>query len=463
MNKKKQKPDKIPANVTEIILESISDGVFTVDHEWRIMSFNSAAENITGISRKEAIGRHCWEVFRANMCEGDCALKRTMKEGTPLVSTSTYIINSEKKRIPITAYTSLLKDEDGAVLGGVETFHDHSLVEELRKELASRFQVGDMVSRSSSMRKIFELLPQVADSSSTVLIQGATGTGKELLARAIHHSSHRKDKPFVAINCGALPDTLLESELFGYKAGAFTGAVKDKPGHFAVAEGGTILLDEIGDTSFAFQVRLLRVLEEQEFQPLGSVKTIKTNVRVIAATNKNLFDMVEKGEFRQDLFYRINVICLKLPPLRDRMEDIPLLIERFIKRMNTIRGKAVTGIDREALALLMSNNFPGNIRELENMIEHAFVLCQDGLIQPHHLPGGLAPHPLASAGPDSPGDALKSAEARIIIDALKRSKYNRQAAARELGMHKSTLFRKIKKLGITLPEIDGRSKSETPV
>ncbi|MCK5783549.1 MAG: sigma 54-interacting transcriptional regulator [Desulfobacterales bacterium] len=463
MNKKKQKSDKIPANVTEIILESISDGVFTVDHEWRIMSFNSAAENITGISRKEAIGRHCWEVFRANMCEGDCALKRTMKEGTPFVSTSTYIINSEKKRIPITAYTSLLKDEDGAVLGGVETFHDHSLVEELRRELASRFQVGDMVSRSSSMRKIFELLPQVADSSSTVLIQGATGTGKELLARAIHHSSHRKDKPFVAINCGALPDTLLESELFGYKAGAFTGAVKDKPGHFAVAEGGTILLDEIGDTSFAFQVRLLRVLEEQEFQPLGSVKTIKTNVRVIAATNKNLFDMVEKGEFRQDLFYRINVICLKLPPLRDRMEDIPLLIERFIKRMNTIRGKAVTGIDREALALLMSNNFPGNIRELENMIEHAFVLCQDGLIQPHHLPGGLAPHPLASADPDSPGDALKSAEARIIIDALKRSKYNRQAAARELGMHKSTLFRKIKKLGITLPEIDGRSKSEPPV
>ena len=173
--------------------------------------------------------------------------------------------------------------------------------------------------------------------------------------------------------------------------------------------------------------------------------------------------MVEKGEFRQDLFYRINVICLKLPPLRDRMEDIPLLIERFIKRMNTIRGKAVTGIDREALALLMSNNFPGNIRELENMIEHAFVLCQDGLIQPHHLPGGLAPHPLASAGPDSPGDALKSAEARIIIDALKRSKYNRQAAARELGMHKSTLFRKIKKLGITLPEIDGRSKSEPSV
>ncbi|MCP4647977.1 MAG: PAS domain-containing protein, partial [bacterium] len=224
---------------------------FTVDHNWCIMSFNNAAEEITGISRTEAIGRHCWEVFRSNMCEGDCALKRTMKEGKPLVSTSTYIVNSDKKRIPITTSTALLKDEKGNVLGGVETFRDLSLVEELRKELDSRYQMGDMVSRSPSMRKIFELLPQVADSNSTVLIEGETGTGKELLARAIHNSSARKDKPFVAINCGALPDTLLESERFSYKAGEFTHAVKDKPGHFAAAHGGTILLDEIGDVSAA--------------------------------------------------------------------------------------------------------------------------------------------------------------------------------------------------------------------
>jgi PAS domain S-box-containing protein len=455
---KKTKSDKITENVTGIILESISDGVFTVDHNWCIMSFNNAAEEITGISRTEAIGRHCWEVFRSNMCEGDCALKRTMKEGKPLASTSTYIVNSEKKRIPITASTALLKDEKGNVLGGVETFRDLSLVEELRKELDSRYQMGDMVSRSPSMRKIFELLPQVADSNSTVLIEGETGTGKELLARAIHNSSARKDKPFVAINCGALPDTLLESELFGYKAGAFTHAVKDKPGHFAAAHGGTILLDEIGDVSAAFQVRLLRVLEEREVQPLGAVKTVKVNVRVIASTNKDLSEMVKNGEFRQDLFYRINVVRLKLPPLRDRKEDIPLLIGRFIARMNRLQGKAVTGVDHEVLQILMFNDFPGNIRELENIIEHAFVLCPDGVIQPHHLPGSLNPSPLISDKPDTLDNAVKSTEARTIIDTLKRNSYNRLAAARELGMHKSTLFRKIKKLGITLPGIDGRSR-----
>ncbi len=455
---KKKKICDIPQNVTEIILESISDGVFTVDLEWRIMSFNRAAEEITGISRDEAVGRHCWEVFRANMCEGDCALKRTMKEGTSLVSTSTYIINHEKKRIPITASTSLLKNKKEEVLGGVETFRDISLVEELRKELTSRFQIGDMVSSSPSMRKIFELLPQVADSDSTVLIQGETGTGKELLARAIHHSSQRKEKPFIAINCGALPDTLLESELFGYKAGAFTNAIKDKKGHFAVAEGGTILLDEIGDTSSAFQVRLLRVLEEHEYLPLGAVKKEKVDVRIIAATNRNLLSMVDSGEFRQDLFYRINVVRMLLPPLRERMEDIPLLVDHFIDRMNRIKGKTISGMDQEALSLLMSHIYPGNIRELENIIEHAFVLCPEGFIHKQHFPATLITRELPFSDQDKPGDAVKSAEAGMIMAALNRNSYNRQATARELGIHKSTLFRKIKKLGITLPEIDGRFK-----
>ncbi|MCK5230187.1 MAG: sigma 54-interacting transcriptional regulator, partial [Desulfobulbaceae bacterium] len=311
-------------NVTKIILESISDGVFTVDHDWRIMSFNRSAENITGIPRTEAIGKYCWEVFRSNMCEGDCALRRTMKEGKSFVNTSTHIVNNDKKRIPIIASTSLLRDENGKVLGGVEIFRDLSLVEELRKELADRFEMDDMTSRSPSMLKIFKILQQVADSDSTVLIQGETGTGKELLARAIHNLSFRKNKPFVGLNCGALPDTLLESELFGYKAGAFTNATKDKPGHFAVAEGGSILLDEIGDTSPAFQVRLLRVLEEREFQPLGAKKVVKANIRVIASTNKDLSDMVKIGNFRQDLYYRINVMQLRLPPLCDRREDIPL-------------------------------------------------------------------------------------------------------------------------------------------
>jgi PAS domain S-box-containing protein len=446
-------------HVTDIILQSISDGVFTVDHKWRITSFNRAAEAITGVRRDEALGKYCWEVFRSNMCETDCALRRTMKQGKPFVDTSTYFINSDKHRIPVVVSTSLLKDTDGTVLGGVETFRDMSIVEALRKELHGRFQIGDMVSRSQSMHKIFTILPQIAESDSTVLVQGETGTGKELLARAVHNLSSRRDKPFVAINCGALPDTLLESELFGYKAGAFTHAVKDKPGSFAIAEGGTIFLDEIGDVSPAFQTRLLRVLEEGEFQPLGGVKTIKANIRVIAAANKDLPTLVENGQFREDLYYRINVIRLTLPPLRDRKEDIPLLIHRFIAKMNTIRGRAVTGIDKKALEPLMSHNYPGNIRELENIIEHAFVLCANGIILPQHLPDGFISQTPTSADHNNLGSELKSAEARVIIDVLKRNNYSRLAAAHDLGLHKSTLFRKIKKLGITLPKIDGRSAS----
>ncbi|MCP4692830.1 MAG: AAA domain-containing protein, partial [Desulfobacterales bacterium] len=272
-------------------------------------------------------------------------------------------------------------DKDGSVLGGVETFRDHTLVEELRKELTARFRMGDMISASASMKKIFNILPMVAESDSTVLLEGETGVGKGMMARALHNLSPREEKPFVAINCGALPDALLESELFGYKAGAFTSAVKDKPGLFAAAEGGAILLDEIGDTSPAFQVKLLRVLEEHEYLPLGAVKKEKADIRIIAATNKNLSEMVEKGEFRQDLFYRIDVVRLKLPPLRERMEDVPLLVERFIEKMNRLRGKTVSGISREALETLMAHHFPGNIRELENIIEHAFVLCSTGDIE----------------------------------------------------------------------------------
>ncbi len=454
---------KIPKNknldpdVTRIILESISDGVFTVDHNWEITSFNRAAEEITGISRKEAIGRHCWEVFRSNMCEHDCALKRTMEENKSFVSTSSYIINGQKKQIPITVSTSPLKDKNDKMIGGVETFRDLSIVEELRKKLYAGFQVGDMVSSSPAMQKIFGILPQVAESDSTVLLEGETGTGKELAARAIHSLSQRKNNPFIAINCGAFPDTLLESELFGYKAGAFTNANKDKPGHFAMAEGGTIFLDEIGDTSPAFQVRLLRVLEEREYQPLGSVKKEKADIRIITASNQNLSVLVDKGAFRRDLFYRINVVRLGLPPLQERMEDIPLLVEHFIAKLNRIRGKSICGIDQEALAALMLSSFPGNIRELENIVEYAFVMCPSGDIRLQHLPGHLAMRDSSAAECDVQDNPMKSAEIKVITDALMRNRYNRKAAATDLGMHKSTLFRKIQKLGINLPKIDGRS------
>jgi PAS domain S-box-containing protein len=435
-------------DTTKVILESISDGVFTTDYNWKITSFNRAAEKITGISRKDAIGRHCWEVFRSNMCEKDCALKRTMEEGRPFINSSGYIINNKKKKIPVTVSTSLLIDKNAEVIGGVETFRDHSLVEQLRKELSTRFKVEDIVSNSDAMKNIFNILPQVSDSDSSVLIEGETGTGKELLARAIHNMSHRKKNPFIAINCGALPDTLLESELFGYKKGAFTNAVKDKPGQFALADGGTIFLDEIGDTSPAFQVSLLRVLQEHEFTPLGALDQEKTNIRIVAATNRDLTTLVAQNQFRQDLYYRINVIRLTLPPLRHRMEDIPLLVESFIQKLNIRQGKFIQGIDKKVLQSFMSHEFPGNIRELENIIEHAFVLCSEGYIKGNHLPGFLSLPTGINTEKDS--NPVKSAQIKLLTDALARNNYNRSAAAKDLGIHKSTLFRRIKKLGMRL-------------
>ncbi|VEN74691.1 PAS modulated sigma54 specific transcriptional regulator, Fis family [Candidatus Desulfarcum epimagneticum] len=443
---------KLSENINEIILESISDGVFTVNHHWEITMFNRSAEEITGIPRGEALGKKCWDVFRSNMCESDCALKKTMREGRPFVSDSTYIVNSEKKRIPVTACASLLKDETGKVVGGVEIFRDHTLVEELRKELTTRFRMGDMVSKSPAMQRMFENLPRIAESESATLIEGETGVGKELAARAIHNLSLRKDNPFVPVNCGALPDSLLESELFGYKKGAFTHAVKDKPGIFQAAADGTIFLDEIGETSPAFQVRLLRALESREFRPLGAVEKVKADFRIIAATHRNLGEMIQSGEFRADLFYRINVVALDIPPLRERMEDIPMLIDHFVEKLNRIRGKHLAGVDEKALEMLMSHDFPGNIRELENIIEHGFALCREGRIGLRHLPAALSGAPPKTNGHEPSGDLVKAAEVKVIMDAMRKNRYNRAAAARDMGIHKSTLFRKIKRLGLDLPK-----------
>jgi transcriptional regulator with PAS, ATPase and Fis domain len=343
------------------------------------------------------------------------------------------------------------------VIGGAETFRDLSLVEELRRELQGRFQVGDLVSRSPLMRRIFDVLPQIGESESTVLIQGETGTGKELLARALHSLSRRHDKPFIAVSCGALPDTLLESELFGYKAGAFTGAARDKPGRFSLADGGTLFLDEIGEISPALQVRLLRALQERTFEPLGGTRSVRVDVRVIVATNRDLAAQVKKGAFRQDLFYRINVVRLAMPPLRKRKEDIPLLVDHFVARGNRVQGKSLPGVSPEALSFLMAHDYPGNIRELENIIEHAFVLCAEGQIELRHLPEDFISHVPAKRKRGVMEDTVREVESQTIREALRRNGYNRLAAARELGIHKSTLFRKMKALGIPLPEEDGRS------
>ncbi len=448
----------VRTDATGAILESISDGVFTVDERWKITSFNRAAEEITGIARREALGKQCSDVFRASMCETDCALRRTMESGKPIINKPAFIIDSEGRRIPISVSTAILRDASGRIAGGAETFRDLSVVEELRKELEGRFQMGDLVSRSPVMRRIFDILPQAAASESAVLVQGETGTGKELVARAIHGLSPRRNGPFVAINCGALPEALLESELFGYETGAFTGADRRKPGRFAAASGGTILLDEIGETTPSMQVKLLRALQEKAYEPLGSNETKKADTRIIAATNRDLADLMRRGTFRRDLFYRINVLRIELPPLRKRREDVPLLVEHFIAKFNLTQGKSINGVSPDVTALLMAHDYPGNVRELENIIEHAFVLCAQGTIEPRHLPESFVARMPVERGCGNVRTSLRAAEAQAIAAALERNSYNRARTAAELGVHKSTLFRKVKSLGIVLPPEDGRYK-----
>jgi len=432
-------------DTTRIILDSIADGVFTVDREWRITSFNRAAEEITGIPKEEAVGQQCCDVFHASICESSCALRETFDTKRPVVNRAVYIVDASGNRVPISISSAVLKDKSGEIIGGVETFRDLSAIEELRRELERKYSFHDIVSKNAEMLKIFDILPSIAQSDSTVLIEGESGTGKELIARALHNLSHREGGPIIAVNCGALPDTLLESELFGYKAGAFTGARKDKPGRFAMAEGGTLFLDEIADISPALQVRLLRVIQERAYEPLGATETVKADVRIVTASNKDVEALVKSGEFRQDLYYRINVVRIKLPPLRERKEDIPLLVDHFIRRFSSLSKRPITDIAPDALAVLVNHNYPGNIRELENIIEHAFVLCQRTVIDIDSLPDNIRPKdtkPLK--GPSSISDV----EAAFITEALKRNEFNKKRTAEELGIHKTTLWRKMKKLGI---------------
>lgn len=439
------------------ILDSINEGVFTVDPQWRITAFNCAAERITGVRRQDALGRQCCDVFRASICEGACALRSTFSSGKPVVGATANIISARGRRIPIRISTALLRGQDGGVIGGVETFQDLSHVEQLRKELEARYTFEDIVGRSTPMRTLFDIVPQIAASSSTVLIEGDSGTGKELFARAIHNLSPRHKKRFVAVNCAALPDALLESELFGYKAGAFTDAKRDKAGRFTLADGGTIFLDEIGDISPAMQVRLLRVLQERCMEPLGATESVKVNVRVVAATNKNLSKLVQEGKFREDLFYRIRVIYLKIPPLRERREDIPILVDHLVAKFNRLQERNIAGVSQEVLDRLMDHTYPGNVRELENIIEQAFVLCRGELIELHHLPVELRP-PAAKSTFSGAAMSMRSAQAHLIEAALERNRGNRQLTARQLGIDPSTLYRKLKSLGLPTPARAGRAK-----
>lgn len=438
---------------TAIILDSITDGVLTVDPDFLITSFNHAAEQITGFSKQEALGRPCHEVFRASVCENACALRETLETGNPVMLRPIHILRADGKRVSLSVSTAQLHDASGRVIGGVETFRDLSAIEDLRRKLTRSHKFHDIVSKSHLMQRLFDILPNIAASESMVLIEGPSGSGKELVAHAIHDLSPRTGKPLVLVNCGALPDTLLESELFGHVRGAFTDATSNRKGRFAIAEGGTIFLDEIGDVSPALQVRLLRVLQEKTYEPVGSSRSVRANVRVITATNKNLREEIDEGRFREDLYYRINVVRIGVPALAERREDIILLAEHFIERFNRLWDRQVAMLSDAATAALLRYSWPGNVRELENAIEYAFIMSSGPAILPRHLPPEIADLAESGEGPklDPKGKTLIEMESQVILGALERNGWRRQDTARELDINKTTLWRKMKRFGITDP------------
>ncbi len=438
-----------------LILDSIADGVFTVDRNWNITSFNRAAEEITGWSREDAMGLSCSDIFHSSICGKNCAIAESLYTGAPVANRSITIRNSRGEKVPISISAAPLTDHEGNIIGGVETFRDLTTITTLREQLHQKYTFDAILSKSAAMQRLFGILPDIARSPSTVLILGESGTGKELVARALYNASDRADKPFVIVNCAALPETLLESELFGYKAGAFTDARKDKLGRFAAAEGGTLFLDEIGDLPGSVQVKLLRVLQEKVYEPLGSNLPVKADVRIITATNRNLQVLVNEGTFRNDLFYRLNVVKISLPPLRERKEDIPLLVDHFIKKYSAQQGKDIVGMSSAALTMLMRYDYPGNIRELENIVEYAFILCDGGYIQPQHLPDpfGAGSEPAeARSRRDAGPQTLEDIEKQAITLSLERNRWRKMATCRELGISKDTLRRKIERYAIMHPE-----------
>ena len=432
----------------DFILDSISDGIFTVDEDLRITFFNLAAEKITGISRQQAIGNYCFEVLKTNICEKSCALRCSMESGTRFKKCHVNLLRSDGKRILINVSTAVLKNDTGKKIGGVGAFRDLSALDELKKEIHQRYSFEDIISKNHQIQQIFDILPNIAECESTVLIQGPSGSGKELFARAIHNLSRRKTGPFVAINCGALPDSLLESELFGYRKGAFTDAKQDKPGRLELAKGGTFFLDEVESLTPATQVKLLRVLQEREFEPLGATIPLKADVRVIAATKANLIALLEKGCFRDDLYFRLNVIKLILPPLKDRREDIPLLIAHFIGKFNLKMDRLIETVSDKVQNALMNHDFPGNVRELENIIEYAFVMCRGEIIQFEHLPPEFIQNISKIQLPPQQHPHLRNAEHKVLVEVLEKNNWNKVEAAKELGIHRGTLWRKMKKFGL---------------
>jgi PAS domain S-box-containing protein len=429
----------------KIILDNLEVGIFTVDRGGVVTFFNTAAEKITGFSRQEVLGRPCAAIFRGGSTSELDLLKETIASDSPRSGIESRILTREGVAVPIRATYLPLRNENGIAVGGLTTFSDLTIVHQLKQAIEDRYSYYDMVGKSPQMQRIFENVRVVAKTDATVLIEGPTGTGKDFLAKVIHSASRRSAKPLVKVNCAAIPDTLLESEMFGYVKGAFTGAVQDRIGRFQTADGGTIFLDEIGDLPLALQAKLLRVIEEKIFFRLGTSQTTKVDVRIISASNQHLERLVARKRFREDLFYRLNVFRIELPSLKDRTADLPLLIGHIHRRLSTSKGVVPPEISENAMQLLLNYAYPGNIRELENILEHALILCQESVLRRKHLPDYLRQRPSAAGGRPEKAISSDSSERTRILSALRRHSGNRSLAALTLGMDRSTLWRKMKK------------------
>jgi PAS domain S-box-containing protein len=428
------------------VLDHFPEGVFMVNTRWQIGYFNHMAEEITGFKREEVLGKFCWDVFRADLCQQDCPMRITMSTGEVLLDREVEITTKSGQKILILVNSSRLDKQGSVVLGGVETFH-YLTCPELEAEKLKSKPFADIVGVSPRMQEIIHSLPVIADSNSNVLIQGESGTGKELVARAIHLHSRSHKGPFVAVNCSAIPDTLIESELFGHERGAFTGAVSTKPGRFELAKGGTLFLDEIGDLKPELQVKLLRVLEEKTFLRVGGTRRISLEARLVAATNVDLKEAMRQGRFRDDLYYRLFTVPIYLPPLREKREDIPILVKYFLEKLNRKFNKKVRGVDPKVMKILCRHAWPGNVRELEHVLEYCFVFAKGSLITQRHLPrlesswgGRELELPLG----DKDVSPLQALEKQTILLALEKTHGSKQEAARMLKISRSKLWRKMR-------------------
>ena len=433
----------------DTLFENLAEGVFTISNRWRITSFNRRAQEITGFRREEVLGRNCWDIFRSDLCKSNCPLKLTMETGVLRMDQDVRIVDREGQAQSILVNTSVMKNSHGLVVGAVETFRPIARLEEGEAEgVTLGEQPAQIVGGSPELHKVLSMLPDVAASDATVLIEGESGTGKELVAKAIHAQGPRCSGPFVAVNCSALAETLLESELFGHVKAAFTGAVSNKVGRFELAKGGTLFLDEVGEIKPEIQIKLLRVLEERIFERVGGTRPIRMDSRIIAASNKILAQEVSKGRFREDLFYRLRTVPLFIPPLRDRVSDIPILIEHFVDIFNRMYDKSVRGVDPKALRFLQRYPWPGNVRELKHALEYAFVFVKGPIITLSHLPE-LDASRTPDTNPVPREDAGGWEDERITIQrALEKAGGRRSAAAHQLGISRSTLWRKMKLHGL---------------